>query len=688
MKNKMKLSIFFFFIFLTLALNAQENNLEKDEIKAILKVQDGNIILRWAPGSTKLWLKWPYGYVTIHKKEWIPGQLDMKEHPTLVSDTLRVWTREKYASIVDTPEEDVHTLLCAYAIYEPYETVSDTLSLAEMVERRDELINRYSSVLFAVERSRKAARSVAMLWEDNNPNLNNRIVYTVRFHTADGQSYYANAYYDPEKNYDFTPVLKQGYEGEGMVTLSWDRRLHEAHYSAYWIERSDDGRSFERLTESPYVHAFDVNSNSREDDFVFFDSVTNYIPHYYRIIGLDAFGDESKPSNVLKLMGRDRTAPQIPQNIKAIMPNQDYMQITWEHAAIEQDLVGFIIYKDYKADGNFQKRTKLLDKNVRDYKDLDPFYMDKNYYRVCAIDTAGNQACSRPKYGFINDTIPPSKPLGLQGAIDSSGVVSLHWNLGKERDIAGYNIYFSNHRNGVFNILNSAPVADTSFRDTVTLKTLTKDIYYSIVAVDARSNMSPFSDKIKIQKPDTIPPTAPVFNHYECTDSSIVLRWAASSSKDIAYYELWRKIDHSDFELLYTPVKDETTYIDTSLNPISRYTYRIIAVDDSGLKANCPKDLSVKSGTLTPDYSLILEMQNDSLNYSIHWKTDCPPNKLNKIVILKSTNQGPYLTWKTMTKPKGTINLSSKNVNKNRYKARLYLVNGIKTDYSNVVALK
>src|SRR6056297_3068879 len=142
-----------------------------------------------------------------------------------------------------------------------------------------------------------------------------------------------------------------------------------------------------------------------------------------------------------------------------------------------------------------------------------------NYYVIQAVDTAFNVSSSIPAAVTLIDTIPPAAPVWLSGDIDSLGVVTLKLENKPENDLMGYRLYKANYPDHEPSVIFEGFVDDdtlqdeipTAFTDTVTLNTLTPRIYYKIKALDFNFNQSGFSEMMVIERPDTIPPTAPVF---------------------------------------------------------------------------------------------------------------------------------------------------------------------------------
>lgn len=679
------------FFMLTCHILCQDtiNEKNEDKIEAILKVKDGNIHLRWAPTSPGLWLKMQRGSFIVKKQSWQKGQFDVDAPLEVISDTLRVWAQSDFEQLGDFEQANEYLMLAGYCMHAPYESIREKgLTLESIVNREEELTNRFSSALFAADRDKQAAKAMALSHIDKNVDLNKNHAYHILFTTEDNKVYQAYAFYNIDKSYEFTPSISKSSEEEGLIVLSWDKETHSNHYTSYWIERSIDNKQFERLNTSPYVHAFDANLPDQNDDFIYVDSVENYQPYYYRIIGLDAFGDESTPSQSLKLMGRDRTPPSSISIGKAEMHLDKYMNISWVHNDKSLDLHGYYVKKSNLREGPFVSISPLLNTQTNYFQDANPNYIGTNFYQVCAIDTARNEACSYPIYGLIRDTIPPLKPTGLKGFIDSSGIVTLNWDAGQEFDLKGYNVYFANKWNRVFTILNDRPVLTNQYLDTVNLNSLTEDIYYRIVAIDVRDNLSTFSDMVQLFKPDTIAPGPAIFTNYQSTENSIILNWAPSSSKDVVKHYLSRAMGEGQFEVIKHIEKNETSYTDFDLESNTKYKYRIQAIDDSGLKSRIVADLEVTSANNAETLNIKLATESTDEGYKLVCEIHNiePPN--GKLIIYAQEGDGPFITWKTIKLDKSRVLIPIPDSVNIKYKGRIIQHSGHKSMFSDIVGLQ
>jgi hypothetical protein len=154
-----------------------------------------------------------------------------------------------------------------------------------------------------------------------------------------------------------------------------------------------------------------------------------------------------------------------------------------------------------------------------------------------------------------------------------------------------------------FTQITRASVKDTVFQYKTILNTLTEDLFVKISAEDNRFNASGFSEIIKVSRPDTIRPSAPVFSNYTVSDSCIFLEWKKSSSKDVVNHiifrtpaggSLWTAI--AVFDTIYNP----SSYCDTSAKAGEVYDYVIIAVDDAGNKSLKGRTIQIQMADKKP----------------------------------------------------------------------------------------
>ena len=151
------------------------------------------------------------------------------------------------------------------------------------------------------------------------------------------------------------------------------------------------------------------------------------------------------------------------------------------------------------------------------------------------------------------------------------------------------------------------------WQDSIPLNVLTEDIYYRVNAVDLRSNTSDFSNIIKLEKPDIVPPNASIFTNYKVLKNSVKINFVTSTSKDVESIILQRKLGDNDFEDI-TLLSTEKQYEDVNVASNTKYTYRIVTIDDAGNTTYSPTNLSITTKNININSDVKLTLTNQEEN--------------------------------------------------------------------------
>ena len=68
-------------------------------------------------------------------------------------------------------------------------------------------------------------------------------------------------------------------------------------YTSYIIERSENGTDFQTISSTPIV---DMNGTNKKQMFYATTLETNDMPYFFRIYGINAFGEKGEPSSPMK----------------------------------------------------------------------------------------------------------------------------------------------------------------------------------------------------------------------------------------------------------------------------------------------------------------------------------------------------------------------------------------------------
>ena len=668
----------------------QADSTHQTNLFGLGKSYGDSIVLRWAPTLPTAWaIANQHGYIIERLSYMKPDDFDPGQYQKLTPEPIKPWALEQWATIASPDKKNPMAAVAAQCIHG--ETITIGKEDAGFFKQANELANRWTFTLFVSDISAITATAAGLRYTDSDIDESRTYVYRI-YSPIPADIYQMDTTYivvnPAEQKAVPQPSIAKAVEMEGQVQLEWDRELHSRDFTAYYIERSSDGgKSFEKLTDLPFVSPPSQDSSLYNPHMVYIDSVQNYIPYQYRITGITPFGDISQASVAITAMGRDRTPPPAPVNLKATSLGGSRVQISWEMDSIPSDMEGFYVGRSENALTDFQPLNETpLSVNNWSFIDEEADPLRANYYVVASKDTAGNGRVSMATYGMIVDSLPPAAPLGLKGKVDTSGIVTLEWRLGPERDIIGYEVFYANAVDHVFARITPKPQQDTIYRDTIMVKTLTEKVFYRIVAVDANYNYSPFSEVLELKRPDLIPPSPPVFSNYKVGKGYIRLEWISSSSRDVAKHILFRRAPGEEWGIKATfPGKDYSPiFIDSMLQADQQYEYAIRAIDDDGLISEEAYTLFLKA----VDFSLkppvrnvqaILNLQEKQID--IQW--EYPYDGQFRYAVYRAVNGGNFMSMTHVVN--GELAISDRQIRPGQsyeYAIRVIYSNGKQSGYS------
>lgn len=678
-----------------LPLAAQEKKTQPftANLQLSARVYADSVVLRWAPDAPGAWSASNLAGYSIERSE-IPagGTFNPATYQRLNASPVKPWPLDQWATIAGEKSGNSMAAVAAQALYGKTFTGTG----AGFVQMADEFANRWSFALLAADMNTQTATALGLRYVDKSINKGSVYIYRVTSLT-DTSRYVIEPGYFVVNTKDVIkipqPLINKAAEMEFAIRIEWDRAYHEKAFSAYWIEKSEDnGNSWKKLTSVPFLNP--QNEKTSETGLITYtDSVkVNYKLYNYRITGITSFGELSEPSQAVTAMGRDKTPPAPPEKVKAESMGGSIIKLSWDKKVTEPDLKGFIIGRSNRSSDGFQPLfEQALPPSARTWTDENADVTTTNYYVVAAIDTAGNGNVSMISYGMIIDSVPPKPPVGIKGSIDSLGVVRISWNFGKEPDLAGYMMYFANDSTHVFSSMTKAPLRDTVYTDTITLKTLSKKIYYKVKSVDVNYNYSGFSSLLILNKPDKVPPTAPVFSNYKVTDNGIFIEWIPSQSEDVAEHRLFRKTGQGPWlEYRKFPASSGITrFTDKDLKPGSEYSYKMISVDESGNKSKLSQEMTLKfTGSLLAESvnNIFTALTDDKKGILVSW--NYPVQGKYRFMLYRAVDGGDFQTIATTEQKNPSY--TDKNIRKGKtyeYQVRAFFRDGKKSAIGKVVKI-
>ncbi len=604
------------------------------DLAIIARSYGDSVVIRWAPASYQLWsLANKNGYIL---DRWTPGQTAFEQ----IAGPVLPYSLSDWKANADTT--DTYVTAAAQALHgKQMVNPTESNALGRKLMAYEEQEGKLAFALLAAEFSTEAATGLGLRFVDTAVSEHNHFLY--RVHIANSATDTAQVFIDARKVLQPNPVRQVNLEPQdGVINIIWNKELNDEVFSGYYIEKSSDGKNYKRLNNQPYISsqspdAIEANVNN------YSDSVSeNNKTYWYRVIGITSFADEGLPSVVVSGKGKDLSPPKPPFAVIAKENDTQSIQVNWQAEPIEPDHAGYYVLKSFEVNGEYKiiSGKEPLKGSATSFIDEHPWPHRPNYYKVVSVDDNGNQSESTAAMGLMKDDIPPAKPMGLIGQVDSLGIVSLAWEVNPEEDLKGYRVFKANSINREFVQITSGPIPGNFYLDTINLKTLTKKVYYKIAAFDFNYNPSEYSEVLELERPDYIPPVKPLMKQAQILTDTVRLEWISSSSKDVEKHVLFKKKGGEDWQLLATFTDSTNFFIDTDLLYGQHYQYVIEAIDENNLRSGKSKEASAffrKSSVKTVN-NLAGTFDQEQKSMKLSWQYEGSQN--SKFIIFKGAIDG------------------------------------------------
>lgn len=631
-------------------INAQS----KSSIKVITRTLKDEITLRWAATDPVCWENCnKYGF-TVEKIILARNGkiLEKPERIILTESPVKPKPLNEWETIA---KSDKFGAIGAQAIYgKTFQLNQKSTDMIQMINKAKETESRFSFALFCADQSSEVAKMMGLQYADKNIKAGEKYLYKV-------YSQVPATILKVDTGFVFveadklavlpTPVSFKTEFGDKSAMLSWNKIYQQDIYSSYIIERSDDdGKTFKSINDNPFIST-NPDLTSNPEMMYYLDSLPlNDKKYIYRIKGKTYFGDIGPNSEATTGMGI-AIPTAIPAIISGTVVNNKSIHLKWRFPENQKHKIkGFKIYKAEKVNGTYKEISEgIIGKDVNEFLFTKPSQV--NYLEIRAVDAKAQEYASMPYLVQLEDNTPPIKPQGLKATMDSTGTVILRWKKNSEADLLGYRVYMANSKNDEFTQITQSPVIDSIFKTSVTLNTLSKNIYYKIMALDNHFNRSSFSDIVILRRIDTIAPAPPVFSNYYISDSSVSLEWASAFGDDIEKYSILRRESENAKWIKIGEIKadQKNVFSDNKLKSGIEYQYSIIAIDDSKNQSPISQPLKatlVKKGIKPSVENFRAEI--DRVNKHINLSWDYQQDNISEFQIYKAEGENLLRLYKSI----------------------------------------
>lgn len=549
----------------------------------------------------------------------------------------------------------------------------------------------YDMLLFTCDFDVEVARASGLFFKDSLINNTKVYLYKIEVNKLPTTLKYNATFIDVNANFlSENPVLNNlsATVKNKLVTLKWNAYNYKNDYAGYNVERSSDSVNFIKVNKSPVVLVSSQFEKNKKE-ILFDDTCKNSnVKYFYRIVGINHFGSYSKASNIVSVIGNEPLKSFLFIDTIYSIKNQSIF-VSWKlKDEKEISLVKkFIIYRAKKDRGPYQILHQTNSENV--FTDLKP--EASNYYKIGAISFGNDTIFSFSRLAVIIDSIPPMAPVGLKATVDTKGNVIVTWDKNKEPDLQGYKIYKANALNEEFVQVNNKFTYTEKYLDKLNLKTLTKHIYYKVVATDNNYNNSDFSKEIEVKRPDTIAPIAPIIKDLKLTQDGITINWIPSSSDDVKSCILYhQKMPNGSDVMLksWSNLDSLITFKDTSLEFGETYKYKIVVLDDDdNINISNTPMMKYETGYRKKITKINYEVNRESKLIKLSWSYELPG--VEKYILYRSKVNEPLSIVKTVNSSITSFDDKTVNIsNIYEYRIKAVLNNGTESIISDAVKIE
>ena len=637
-------------------------------ISVLAAPSNEDVLLRWATSTPVAWV---LGVMRGYRVERAP-EASPDDWTLLTPEPVRPWLPPRYA---DRQDETLLMIAAETLFGRPGFEESGDESIDGPL-RDNEIRRRWIFGMFAADLDSTAAEALGVRFSDSSVTRGTAYRYRVSLgvlpDTVDLEIdvpvlpglVSVTASNQP------TPPAPRGVTlvpGDSRITLRWEPETQADRLSAFDIDRSDDGgKSFSRITANPLTFS-DEPGQASADRYWTDSTVVNFKVYHYRVFGRTVFARPTLPATVHGY-ARDLTPPEAPVLTQGVQVEGATVQLQWTAGTpAPPDFDGFLVGHAVGEEGEIEfDEARVLGPEIRSITDSRARSNVLNYYVVAARDTSGNLAVSLPRYVQLIDSIPPAPPAKVAALADTMGHVRLTWAPGTEPDLFGYRVFRANQADHVFSLLTGDPVSSPSYTDTVQVRTLTRSLFYQVVALDFNQNGSS-PTRVQVRLPDVVPPVAPSVTSAIPTAHSVRLTWRPSDSDDVAFHLVTRSsAEDSTWSEVARLGPGATEFEDNGVTAGMMYYYRVLAADSSMNRSPAGVEYPVRpidSGLRPAIVGLSASYHAETGSVTLSWSHAGLPDDRLFFVVYRGVGDaqptefrsaGDAVTWRDASPPPGS----------------------------------
>ena len=395
--------------------------------------------------------------------------------------------------------------------------------------------------------------------------------------------------------------LRAVADGTDAIDLTWDAPANDGggRITGYIVEWSEDGRD-------PWST---LVRRSRDTATVYRDEdVSAGETRHYRVSAIN-FNGEGPASNVASATTR-HVLPSAPRRLEARARGDSAIVLRWSAPASRGStpITGYRIEVSRTGIGSWDPLVANTGSTATTYTHAPLGPNTTRYYRVAAINRAGNTGPWSDVAHATTEATVPGAPTGLRavpGGVRGTDRIVLTWSAPADNGgspITGYRIERSSNRNAGW-IIHVASTGSAAITYTDPNLSPATTWFYRVSAINSRGTGR--ASNVAEGTTNAAPPGPPQNVRARSTGPrSILLAWdrpETDGGERITGYAIQR-IGPNDNQWVThrsNTATTATTFTDTGLEPVTRYQYRVAAINRVGRGEWAPLPPALPAAAIT-----------------------------------------------------------------------------------------
>ena len=400
-----------------------------------------------------------------------------------------------------------------------------------------------------------------------------------------------------------------------------------------WSDGSDNERGYKIYRDGKLIATIDYKHTFYTDENLVPDTL-----YEYKISSFNSKGESKSLKAQVKTKSKPTSKPNPPSDFTAIANGDKIIELRWKDNSDNEE--SFNIYRD----------GKLIYTTVPNQSIYIDYNLNSNTlykYEIKAVNEIGESDSVSAEAKTLDRASILIPPTNLFAEVKNDKEIVLTWSDNSDNE-EGFKIFKNNE------LIYTTKVNTTTYTD----KDVKINEIYTYVVKATNKNGDSIGDSVKAQisaHNQNIPASPSKFKAESKGVLNVELSWI-DNDKDDKKYKIYR-----NDKLIYTADVNESSYVDTTVEPDIEYIYSIVAFNENGdtdpVEAKIKLTINQIQKFVYNLYKKILERKPDDEGL-LYWENELKTKNKTALYVVKQFIKLPEF--------------SSKNIDSEKYVKILY----------------